>query len=306
MNTLSLYIACVLIWGSTWIAITFQLGPVPAELSVAYRFGLGALILFAWSLIKRRPLKYGWREHRLFALSGALMFGANYVLVYYSEKFMSSGLVAVLFSTMVFSNLFFARVFFGTAMRREVALGAVLGVGGIALIFWPEIAMFSNGGGALTGVGLGLISVVAASVGNMVMVQNQRHGVPVVQANAFGMLYGSMAVLTYAMVTGAHFAFDHAPHYVLSLLYLSVFGSVLAFGAYMSLVEHIGPGPAGYTSVGIPVVALLISTVAESFHWHASTVLGLALCIGGNVLVLRMDRGKGNAAKAAQAAKAVA
>jgi drug/metabolite transporter (DMT)-like permease len=292
MSNLSLYLACVLIWGSTWIAITFQLGHVPSELSVAYRFGLAALILFGWCLIRKRPLKYGWSEHRGFALSRILMFGVNYVLVYYSEKFVSSGLVAVLFSTMVFANLFFARIFFRTAMRGEVAVGAVLGVAGIALIFWPEIAQFSHGGSALNGLGLGLLSVLTASLGNMVMVQNQQRGVPVVQANAFGMLYGAVAVLGYAALMGMPLDFETTPKYVVSLLYLAVFGSVLAFGAYMTLVGHIGPGPAGYTAVAIPVVALLISTLMESFQWHAITFLGLALCLGGNVLVLRTERSR--------------
>jgi drug/metabolite transporter (DMT)-like permease len=292
MSTLYLYLACVLIWGSTWIAITYQLGVVPAEVSVAYRFGLGALILFAWSLLRRKPLKYGWPEHRLFMLSGALMFGTNYVLVYYSEMFVSSGLVAVLFSTMVFANLFFAKLFFGTPLRREVAAGAVLGVAGIVLIFWPEIARFSHGGDAVYGLVLGMFSVLAASVGNMVMVQNQNRGVPVVQANAFSMLYGASAVFVFALLKGSPIVFNASTGYVVSLLYLSVFGSVLAFGAYMTLVGRIGPGPAGYTSVAIPVVALLISTVAESFQWHWMTFLGLVLCIGGNVLVLRMDRVK--------------
>jgi drug/metabolite transporter (DMT)-like permease len=292
MSNLSLYLACVLIWGSTWIAITFQLGQVPSELSVAYRFGLGALILFGWCFARKRPLYYGWPEHRGFMLSGILMFGVNYVLVYYSEKFVSSGLVAVLFSTMVFANLFFARIFFRTAMRGEVAVGAVLGVAGIALIFWPEIARFSHGGNALNGLGLGLLSVLTASLGNMVMVQNQRRGVPVVQANAFGMLYGAVAVLGYAALMGMPLDFEATPRYVVSLLYLAVFGSVLAFGAYMTLVRHIGPGPAGYTAVAIPVVALLISTLMESFQWHAITFLGLALCLGGNVLVLRTERSR--------------
>jgi drug/metabolite transporter (DMT)-like permease len=130
--------ACVLIWGSTWIAITFQLGMVPAELSVAYRFGASALILFAWCAARKLPLRYAAAEHRVFLLSGLLMFGINYVLVYYSEMYVSSGLVAVLFSTMVFMNIIGARVFFGAPMRGIVVAAALLGFAGIVLVFWPE------------------------------------------------------------------------------------------------------------------------------------------------------------------------
>jgi drug/metabolite transporter (DMT)-like permease len=292
MSNLSLYLVCVLIWGSTWIAITFQFGVVPAELSVAYRFGASAFLLFGWCLAKKLPLRYAAGEHRFFVLSGLLMFGINYVLVYFSEMYVSSGLVAVLFSTMVFMNLVGARIFFGTPMRGAVVAGAVLGFAGIVLVFWPEIAHFSQGGSALTGLVLGLAATLSASLGNMAMVRNQKAGVPVVQANAFGMGYGAICVFAYAMLTGKPLLFDPSFKYIASLSYLAVFGSILAFGAYMTLVRNIGPERAGYTSVVIPVVALLISTVAESFQWHMVTVVGMGLCIGGNVLVLRTARTK--------------
>ncbi|MGC2518308.1 MAG: EamA family transporter [Burkholderiales bacterium] len=290
MSNLSLYLACVLIWGSTWIAITFQLGAVPAELSVAYRFGLAATMLFCWCRVKGLPLRYALRDHLLLALTGVLMFGINYVLVYYSEMQISSGLVAVLFSTFVFTNLFGARIFFGNPMRPEVVGGAVLGFLGILLVFWPEVAKFSHAGGALTGLVLGLLATLSASLGNMVMVRNQTSGIPVVQANAWGMFYGAICVFACAAVAGRTLVFEPTLKYTLSLLYLSVFGSVLAFGAYMTLVRRIGPERAGYTSVVIPIVALIISPVFESFQWHLATVAGLALCIGGNVLVLKTAR----------------
>ena len=290
MSNLSLYLACVLIWGTTWIAITFQFGVVSAELSVAYRFGLGALLLFAWCVFKKLKLRYTRVEHGFFALTGVLMFGVNYVLVYYSEMYVSSGLVAVLFSTMVFMNMLGARIFFGTAVGTEVIAGAVLGFAGIVLVFWPEIAQFSHQGEALNGLVLGLLATLTASLGNMTAVYNQRRGVAVVQANAYGMLYGSLCVFVYAVLTGIPIVFEPSFKYVVSLLYLTVFGSVLAFGAYMSLVKNIGLSRAGYTAVVIPIVALLISTAFESFEWHAATAIGLALCIAGNVLVLRMAR----------------
>jgi drug/metabolite transporter (DMT)-like permease len=259
-------------------------------MSVAYRFGLSAALLFAWCLVKKLRLRYAAAEHWFFLLSGVSMFGINYVLVYYSEMYVSSGLLAVLFSTMVFMNLIGARVFFGTPLRAEVAAGAVLGFAGIALVFWPELAQFSQAGNALNGLVLGLFATLAASLGNMVMVRNQKAGVPVVQANAYGMMYGSLCVLAYALAIGRPFAFDPSFKYVASLTYLAIFGSILAFGAYMTLVQNIGAERAGYTSVVIPVVALLISTFAESFQWHLATVAGLALCLGGNVLVLRTGR----------------
>jgi drug/metabolite transporter (DMT)-like permease len=290
MSNFSLYLACVLIWGSTWIAITFQFGVVPAEMSVAYRFGISAILLFAWCLLRKLNLRYGRTEHLFFALTGVLMFGLNYVLVYYSEMFMSSGLLAVVFSTMVFMNVAGGRIFFGTPVRAEVAGGAVLGFAGIALVFWPEVAHFSQGGNAMTGLELGLLATTAASLGNMTIVRLQKAGVQVVQANAFSMMYGALCVLAYALVAGWPFLFDSSLKYVASLAYLTLFGSIAAFGAYLALVKNIGPERAGYTSVAIPIVALMISTVFESFQWHPATFAGLLLCLSGNVLVLRTRR----------------
>ena len=292
MSNFSLYLACVLIWGSTWIAITFQFGVVPAEMSVAYRFGISAILLFAWCLVRKLNLRYGHTEHAFFALTGLLMFGLNYVLVYYSEMVMSSGLLAVVFSTMVFMNVAGGRIFFGTPLLAEVIGGATLGFAGIALVFWPELAHFSQGGDALKGLVLGLLATAAASLGNMTIVRVQKAGVPVVQANAFGMMYGALFVLAYALLVGRSFVFDPSFNYVVSLAYLTLFGSIAAFGAYLALVKNIGPERAGYTSVAIPIVALMISTVFESFEWHSATVVGLLLCLSGNVLVLRTGRTK--------------
>jgi drug/metabolite transporter (DMT)-like permease len=292
MSNFSLYLACVLIWGSTWIAITFQFGVVSAEMSVAYRFGISAILLFAWCFVRKLNLRYGRAEHAFFALTGLLMFGINYVLVYYSEMFLTSGLLAVVFSTMVFMNVAGARIFFGTPLRAEVAGGAALGFAGIALVFWPELAHFSQGGDAFTGLVLGLLATTAASLGNMTIVRVQKAGVPVVQANAFSMMYGTLGVLAYALVAGRSFAFDPSFKYVASLAYLTLFGSIAAFGAYLALVKNIGPERAGYTSVAIPIVALMISTVFESFQWHPATFAGLLLCLSGNVLILRRGRPK--------------
>jgi drug/metabolite transporter (DMT)-like permease len=144
----------------------------------------------------------------------------------------------------------------------------------------------------LTGLTLGLLATAAASLGNMTIVRVQKAGVPVVQANAFSMMSGALCVLAYALVVGRSFAFDPSFKYVASLAYLSLFGSIAAFGAYLALVKNIGPERAGYTSVAIPVVALMISTVFEAFQWHAATVAGLLLCLSGNVLVLRTGRTK--------------
>jgi drug/metabolite transporter (DMT)-like permease len=287
MSNLGLYLVAVIIWGSTWLAITFQFGKVPPEVSVAYRFALASAILVLWSAAHRLRLKFSWREHRWMALQGALLFGLNYVCVYLAEEQISSGLVAVTFSLIVFLNIVGARAFFGTPVKPATLLGAAFGVGGVVLVFLPEIGHSTATGRPVLGLAYAVSATISASFGNLVAARNQRNGLPVVQLNTFGMMYGSLFVAAYALAAGRPFVFDSSINYLLSLGYLALFGSVLAFGAYLTLVGRIGADRAGYTGAAIPIVAVLLSTAFEGLRWHVYTVLGIALCVAGNILVLR-------------------
>jgi drug/metabolite transporter (DMT)-like permease len=290
MSSVSLYIACVLIWGSTWLAITFQLGQVPPAVSVAYRFALASVMLLAYCVVRRLPMRYTLRDHAWIALQGLLLFGANYVLVYLSEGHVSSGLTAVIFSSMAFWNILGMRYFYATPLRPAALIGAALGILGVAIVFAPELTLFSKDRSGMLGLGYGLAATLAASLGNITAARNQRHGLPVVQQNAFGMLYGSLLVTLFALLTGERFVFENTMSYTLSLLYLALFGSVLAFGAYLTLLGRIGADRAGYITVAIPIVAVLLSTLFEGFRWQPATVLGITLCVLGNVLVLRKKK----------------
>jgi drug/metabolite transporter (DMT)-like permease len=287
MSNSQLYAAAVLIWGSTWLAIKFQLGAVPPTVSVVWRFGLAGLILLAYAVWKKLPLRFSTQEHARLALLGLLMFGVNYVLVYLSEVYLTSGLVAVIFSLYVFFNIVAMRIFFGKKITSAAMLSALLGVGGVVLIFWPEFAQLSTSSAALTGLMLALAATVTASLASMVATENHHRNMPVLQVNAWAMLYGAGFVAAYAAFTGDEFAFDWSFSYVASLLYLSLFGSVLAFGAYLTLMRRIGADRAGYTAVAIPVVALLLSTLFENLTWQIPMVVGVMLVMAGNVLMLR-------------------
>ncbi|GLH68171.1 DMT family transporter [Geothrix edaphica] len=284
MNDLSLYLVSVLIWGSTWIAITFQYGRVAPEVSVVYRFALAALLLAAWCLLRGLKLRFTRREHGWLALQGALMFGINYVCVYLAEQRIPSGLMAVIFSLLAILNLLGARLFFGTPVARKALAGVALGIAGVGLVCLPGTGY---GAGSLqAGLGLALGGTVAASLSNLVSQRNQRHGIPVMQGNAVSMAYGAAFVALYCALAGRSFTFDASLHYLGSLAFLSVFGSILAFGAYLTLVGRIGAGRAGYAMVAIPVVALALSTAMEGLRWHWGLALGAALCLAGNLLVL--------------------
>ncbi|MGB8855398.1 MAG: EamA family transporter, partial [Burkholderiales bacterium] len=278
MNNISLYLASVLIWGSTWLVITFQFGIVAAEVSVFYRFALATFIFLCFCIVRRLPLRYTGRDHVFLALQGIFNFALNYVFIYHAEQYVSSGLVALVFSAMIPINIIGSRLFFGDQITQNVFIGAALGLAGIALVFAPEMAQLSAAKNAPLGLLLALLGAASASAGNLFAVRNQRAGMPVIQTNTVGMFYGTLFMGLLAWGMGHKFNFDSSPNYTMSLIYLSLFGTVLAFSAYMTLMKRIGAGRASYVAVLVPIVALLLSTFFEHFTWHVATVIGVALC----------------------------
>lgn len=289
-HSVSLYFAAVFIWGSTWYAIKFQLGVVPAELSVAYRFALAALILFLWCLLRGLPLRFERRQHLWMALQGAMLFCINYVVFYWATAELTSGLIAVIFSTIVLMNIVNSAIFFRKPVDISMITGAVTGLLGIILVFWPEVASMQHNSGALKGLLLSLLGTYIASLGNMLSARNQSHRLPVIQSNAFGMVYGALILFLFALLQGSGLVYDFSLNYNLSLLYLALFGSVLAFGSYLTLLGRIGPEKAAYATVLFPLVALGISTLFENYHWSLLAACGVALVLLGNLLIIMPKR----------------
>jgi drug/metabolite transporter (DMT)-like permease len=287
MSTLNLYIITTLIWSATWYAITFQLGVVAPEVSVVWRFGLAALVLLSYAWWRNLPLKFSVHDHVWIAVQGFFMFGPSYICVYLAEQYLASGLVAVVFSLIVFWNILGMRMFFAAPINPITVVAAVLGVAGVALLFWPELETFSTSADASFGLALAVLGTLLSALGNMAAVQNQSRRIPIIPLSGWGMMYGTLFMAVYAAIAGFEFTFEWSFSYVASLLYLSLFGTVLAFGGYLTLIRRIGPERAGYIGVAIPVVALLISTLFEDLQWEPSMVLGILLCVVGNVLILR-------------------
>lgn len=282
-----MFVGCVAIWGSTWLAITFQLGRVAPEASVSYRFLLASLLLFAYCAIRRLPLRFAAREHAWLALLGVLMFSVSYIFVYYAEENVVSGLVAVGYSASPLLALAGMRVFFGTPMARPLIAGAVLGIVGITLVFWPEFAHLQGDRRTALGAVHTAIAVIVSALGAMVAHRNNQARLPLWQTMAWGMLYGSLFSLAVALGTGKTLAFEASAPYVLSLLYLAIFGSIAAFAGYLTLLQRVGATRAGYIGVMVPIVALAISSIFEHFRWHAVTIAGIVVTVAGNVIILR-------------------
>jgi drug/metabolite transporter (DMT)-like permease len=289
-----IYAVVVLIWGTTWYAIKFQLGVVAPEVSLVYRFGIAAFCVFAYAHATGSPLRLSLRDHRMVAAQGATLFCLNYWMTYLSTQYLTSGLVAVLFTSIIFFNLVNGRMIFGTPIERRVMLAAGAGVLGVGLLFLPELQAALHDPTIGRGAALALAATYVASLGNMAASRNTREGLPVVTVNAYGLAYGTAGLAVIAAVRGAPLAFDPRWPYVLSLLYLSLAGTALAFGLYLALIKRIGASRAAYSSVLFPVVALAVSTLFEGYGWSVPAVVGLAVLVAGNALALG---GAGRAAR---------
>lgn len=287
----ALFIIPALIWGSTWYVITYQLGVVDPLVSVSYRFGLASIVLFGYARVKRLSLSYTKQQHLFIALQGVLLFGANYWLVYTSEQYLSSGLVAVAFSTLIFLNIFFGAIFLGNKVKRSVFIGAIAGLLGTVLIYQSEFNRLSFADDQVKGLLFCIGSIVFASLGNITSAYNQRKfKLPVIQTNAFGMMYGALIMLLIAVLSGKTISFDTSLPYVLSLGYLAVFGSIIAFTGYLTLIGRIGADKAAYTIVFVPVIALTISTFFEGYVPDVYAYVGIAFILSGNVLALKSKK----------------
>jgi len=288
--TLILYVAMVLIWGSTWFAITFQLNGTAEEVSVAVRFILASLVLFAIGKLRGRDLRLSKNVLPMVAVQGALMFCANYFLVYYGTNYITSGLMAILFTLLIPANLLNEYLFFRKPASRRVMLAGVLGVVGIALIFWPELSRTEISRETVWGILLGVGAVYFASLGNMAAVINTGKKLPVTAVNAYGMLFGGVLSYIIAALLGRPLGVVFDTSYGWSMLYLSVMGSAVAFTCYLLLLERIGSARAAYGTVVLPIVALIISTFVENFQWTPIALVGVAIALGGNALALTRQR----------------
>jgi drug/metabolite transporter (DMT)-like permease len=255
--------------------------------SVFYRFLLAAIILFVYCSIIKMNLKYTAKQHLLMALQGIFLFGINYWLVYLAEVHLKSGLVAVIFSTIIFLNIFNGFVFLKSKIRFDVVASALIGFVGIILVFKDHLLEFNFSSEESLGLILSFLSVIGASLGNIISAYNQRNKLPVVQTNAYGMFYGALLMLLLVFITDTPLSFDASFSYIGSLIYLAVFGSIIAFYSYLTLLGKIGADRAAYVTLVFPIIALLLSTFFEEYTWTLFALLGVALITFGNFLMLK-------------------
>ena len=286
MNNVSIFAGCVLIWGTTWLAITFQLGPVAPEVSVSHRFLLAALAIAAWCRWRGLSLRFKLAEHGALALMGVAMYGLSYVFVYHAELYLASGVVAIGYSASPLLSTLGTRLFFRQPVTGRMALGSAFGILGIALVYWPEFAQLQESRDVALGAACTLLAVLISTSGGLLAQRNHQRNLYGWPTMAWSMGYGSLASLAVALALGRTYTIDLGAPYLLSLLYLSLLGTVVTFAGWLTLLGRIGAARASYVGVMAPVVALLVSTIFEGFDWHPLTAAGVAVSIAGNVLVL--------------------
>ena len=281
------FVLCSVIWGFTWIAIEYQFHSVDSGAAVFYRFAMASLILFAIAKFKNLPLKFNKEIHLIFAAQGFFMFCLNYQITYFATQMAPSALIALGFTSLTYFNLFAGKIFFKIPIERKVLIGACLSFLGMIFISYNELLGQSLHPTSLLGFVLSLVATASASMGNLISAQSRKRKIPITSNNAWGMLYGSCFTLIYCMAAQKPFVIQNVDRaFLLSFLYLCVFGTVISFGAYIKLIDIMGPGKAAFTSIVSPVIAVMASMAFENLTLTWLLAGGIVFCLIGNLVAL--------------------
>ena len=285
-----LFAATVLSWGASWIAIKYQLGIVPIQVSLIYRFGIAALIIILWSFLRGYRLRFSYKEHLQMAIMGLFLFCINYYLFYKATFHLVTGLIAILFSSVVILNILNGKIFFGKAISPIVLCGGIIGIFGLCIIFFKDLIDFNFTNSTSVALVLCIVGSMSASIGQLLSQKNQSKGLPVFQTAGISMLYGITYMTIFALLEKEKFIFDFSYSYISSLVFLVIFASVVGWWSFLTLIGKLGADRAAYVTLLMPIVSLLISTYWEGFQWSLNDYLGVGMVLFGNLLIMRRKK----------------
>ncbi len=285
------FIVATLIWGSTWFVIRDQLGIVPPTWSVAYRFLIASATMFAWAIYTKAPLGIGRTGQMFAALFGLAQFVLNFNFIYRAEDHITSGLVAVVFSLLIVPNAIFGRLFLGTPLSKRFLAGSAVALVGVALLILQEVRRDGSSAEAtLLGTTLTLLGLMSASVANIMQGTERARALPMASVLAWGMLWGGLMNVALGYATVGPPVFDARGAYWAGVVYLGVFASAIAFTCYFGVIRAIGPARAAYSGVLTPILAMLLSTLFEGYHWTLLAVAGGVVAMAGLLIALSARR----------------
>jgi drug/metabolite transporter (DMT)-like permease len=279
------------IWGSTWIVIRDQLGTVPPQWSVAYRFIIAAAAMALVARWKGESLRLGKGAVLPMLFLGFAQFCVNFNAVYLAERHITSGVVATIFALFLIPSTLLAWAFLGHRPTRRFLWSSLVAIIGIALLFVHEFQQHAARAGEITlGIGLTLFGMVGAASANVFQAREEIRRFPLFSMIAWSMAAGALMNIAFAFVMTGPPVFDSRPGYLLGLLYLALPASVLTFSLYYPVVRKIGPAKAAYSSVLVPIIAMAFSTALEGYRWTPLAIAGAVLALGGMVGALSRPR----------------
>ncbi len=279
------------IWGSTWIVIRDQLGIVPPQWSVSYRFVIAAMAMAILAKVKGRSLILDRQGMLAAVFIGLIQFCVNYNAVYLAERHITSGIVATISALLLIPNALLGWALLGQRPGTRFAIGSAIAVAGIVLLCVHEIrANPTPADQVVTGIGFTLVGLMAASFTNVYQAREHLRRHHLASLLAWSMAVGAAIDIVVAWSMTGPPVFSSRPGYWFGVLYLSVFASALTFSLYFPVVRKIGPGKAAYSSVLVPIIAMTFSTALEDYRWNQMAIAGAVLTLAGMLVAMSRSR----------------
>lgn len=280
-----------LIWGSTWLVIRDQLGTVPPSWSVTYRFMIAGVAMFLLAAVRGEKIWLPGRVQLFAAVLGITQFMMNFNFVYRAEHYLTSGVVAVIFALLIVPNTLFSWAFLKAPVNPRFLGGGVIAIIGVALLLAHEAgAIRGDSKTVALGAALTLAGVCSASAANVMQATKLGKTQSMIVLLAWAMFWGALADAAFAYASVGPPVFDWRWSYGAGLLYLGLAGSVVCFPLYFGIIRQVGAGPAAWSSVLVPVIAMALSTIAESYHWSGLSIAGAVLVLTGLIVAIRPSR----------------
>ena len=275
------FVACALIWGSTFLAIRLGNEATPPVWAATIRLALASVLLFLIAAIFRMPIPRG-RALRGAALWGLFNLGVNLSLLYIGEQTVPSGISAVLFATVPLTTALLAAAFGVEPLVLGKLVAALIAIGGVAVIFAGELGVSVPFTGLLTV----FCAASAAALANVLLKREPKQ--QVIPLNAVGTAVGAVVCLVASVALGEPHAIPTTAAAWLPILYLTIAGSLGAFVLFSWLVTHWSVSNASLLGVTVPIIAVVLGGLVKGEQPAPLTYLGAAIVISAILFALRV------------------